>query len=141
MLTQEQADRLIAMLKEAIREDTLIWMTGASQDEFLRAVDDGKLQFILSLSRNPFEIRLHCRTRDRNIGLARVDNACLHTNPDGREIAGKPHLHLYRAGYGNTLPWAEPVDWYDVSKPVWTLERFLDVVHARFGHGIQLELL
>lgn len=58
-----------------------------------------------------------------------------------QEQADRLIAMLYRAGYGNTLPWTEPVDWYDGSKPLWTLERFLDVVHARFGHGIQLELL
>ena len=58
-----------------------------------------------------------------------------------QEQADRLLAMLHREGYGNTLTWAEPVDWYDVSKPLWTLERFLDVVHTRFPHRIQVELL
>ena len=77
MLTQARADELIAMLKEAIRADAFVWERDKRQDELVVAVEDEKIQFVLSLRRNPFEIRLHFRTRDRDIGLVRVDNARL----------------------------------------------------------------
>lgn len=141
MLTQQQADRLLAMLKEAVRRDAFTWWAGEGQEEAVHSVEDGKLQFILFLTRNPFEIRLHFRTRDRHIGLARIDNAHQHHNPDGTEIIGQPHLHLFREGYGNQLPWAEPIDWYDTTNPTQTLNRFLDIIHTRFPGGIQPELI
>ena len=103
------------------------------------AVEDAKLQFLLFLKRNPFEIRLHLRTRDRDMGLVRLDNARYHPNPDGTEIRDQAHLHVYREGYGPA--WAEPVEWCDLTDPVGTLDRFLDVIHARFAAGLQLALI
>ena len=102
------------------------------------AVEERELQFILSLKRNPFEIRLHLRTKSRDIGLLRLDNNLYHPNPDGTEIRNQPHLHTYREGYD--LTWAEPVNWCDVSDPYGTLERFLAMIHARFPAGIQLDM-
>lgn len=139
MLTQAQADRLIATLKDAVREDGFVWEENRNDNELLVSVDDEKIQFVLFLKRNPFEIRLHLRTRDRDIGLVRLDNGRYHPNPDGTEIRDQPHLHVYREGYD--LKWAEPVDWCDVNDPLSTLERFLDIIHSRFRNGHQLALI
>lgn len=139
MLTQAQADRLIDALKEAARAEVLVWQTNLRQEELVVAVEDKKLQFILNIKRGPFEIRLHFRTKDRNIGLVRLDAAPFHTNPDGTELRNQPHLHIYREGY--ELAFAEPVDWYDVDKPLETFEQFLEVIRTRFPLGHQLDLL
>ena len=139
MITQEQADRLIALVKEALREDAFVWEVNRRQDEFVAAVDDEQIQFVLTLKRNPFEIRLHLRTRDRDIGLVRVDNAPYHPNPDGTELRNQPHIHVYREGFG--LEWAEPVPWYNLNDPLGTLERFLTEVSMRFPAGHQLALM
>lgn len=139
MLTQSQADRLLAELKEAVRSDIFVWEHSQRQDEILRAVGDEKLQFILTLTRNPFEIKLHARTRDRHIGLLRIDNAPFHTNPDGSELRDTPHLHTYREGC--SLDWAEPIDWYDLANPLGTLERFLAEFRARFPSGITVAMV
>jgi hypothetical protein len=138
MLTQAQADRLITITKEAQRTDQLNWKTNQVENELLVAVEERELQFVLTLKRNPFEIRLHLRTKSRDIGLVRLDNALYHPNPDGTEIRNQPHLHTYREGDG--LAWAEPVDWCDVNSPYGTLGRFLDYIHARFPAGIQLDM-
>ena len=139
MLTQAQADRLIALLKEAVRNDAFVWEMNKAQDELLVAVEEQEIQFVLSMHRHPFKIRLHLRTKDRDLGLVRVDNASYHPNPDGTEIRGQPHIHIYREGDG--LNWAEPIDWFDLNNPLATLERFLDVVHARFPAGHSLAML
>jgi hypothetical protein len=139
MLTQARADELIAMLKEAIRADAFVWERDKRQDELVVAVEDEKIQFVLSLRRNPFEIRLHFRTRDRDIGLVRVDNALYHPNPDGTEIRNQPHIHFYREN--DNLNWAEPIDWYDLNEPLATLERFLEIIRTSFPAGYQLDLL
>jgi len=138
MLTQAQADHLIAMLKQAARESVFVWESNAQQNELVVAVEDKKIQFILSLKRNPFEIRLHLRTRDRDIGLVRVDNSRYHPNPDGSELRDQPHIHFYREGYD--LDWAEPIDWYDVNNPLDTLESFLEVIRMQFTAGYQLHM-
>ncbi len=139
MLTQDQADSLIEALKEAIREDAFEWTPAQRHDEVFVAVEYEGLQFILTLNHNPFEIRLHLRTKHRNIGLMRVDGAPYHSNPDGTELRNTPHIHVYREGYG--LAWAEPIDWYSPTDPVGTLEHFLDEAHARFPAGIQMMLV
>jgi hypothetical protein len=138
MLTQTQADRLIALFKEAVRTDPLSWKVNEIANEILVSIEEKGLQFVLSLKRNPFEIRLHLRTRDRDIGLVRLDNSPYHPNPDGTEIVDQPHLHLYREG--EDLAWAQPVDWYDLDDPYSTLERFLSLIHTSFPGGVQVEL-
>src|SRR5207249_9005631 len=55
VLTQEQADRLIALMKEAMRTDAFVWEINRRQDELVAAVEDRKIQFVLTLKRNPFE--------------------------------------------------------------------------------------
>ena len=139
MLTQARADELIAMLKEAARTEAFVWERDKRQDELVIAVEDKKIQFVLSLKRNPFEIRLHFRTRDRDIGLVRVDNALYHSNPDGTEIRNQPHIHFYRED--DNLNWAEPIDWYDLNDPLATLDRFLEIIRTSFPAGYQLDLL
>jgi len=139
MLTQNQADRLIQLLKEAAREEMFVWERDKRQDELVVVVEDKKVQFVLSLKRNPFEIRLHFRTKDRDIGLVRVDNAYYHANPDGTEIRNQPHIHIFREGEG--LNWAEPIDWYDLNDPIATLERFLEIIRTRFPAGALLDML
>lgn len=139
MLTQEQADRLIALMKEAMRSDTFVWEINQRQDEWVAAVEDRKIQFVLTLKRHPFEIRLHLRTRDRDIGLVRLDSAPYHPNPDGTEIRNQAHLHVYREGYG--LEWAQPVSWYNLSDPLGTLECFLKEIRTRFPTGYQLAMI
>jgi hypothetical protein len=139
MLTQAQADRLIDAMKEAARKDVLVWQNNQRQEELIVAVEDQKLQFVLNMKRGPFEIRLHLRTRDRNIGLVRLDAAPYHTNPDGTELRNQPHLHIYREGY--ELAFAEPVDWYDADKPLQTFERFLAIIRTKIPAGHTLDLI
>ena len=135
MLTQAQANALITDLKEAARNDAFEWLESKRHDELFVSVTKADLHFVLTLNRNPFEIRLHIRTKRDNIGIMRIDGAPYHANPDGTELRDTAHIHVYREGYG--LSWADPIDWYDPSRPIQTLERFLDEVHARFPNGIQ----
>jgi hypothetical protein len=139
MITKTQADQLIAMLKEAARNDPFIWRENLRQDEIVLSVGDPKLKFVLTLKRNLHEIKLHIRTQDRNIGLARIDNAPYHCNPDGSEIRNQPHLHLYREGH--EMAWAEPITWYDLSRPLDTLEKFLNIINTRFRAGYSVPLI
>jgi hypothetical protein len=119
MLTQSQADILIDALKEAVRKEIFEWLADHRQDELFVTVERDNVFFILSLMRQPFEIRLHFRTKQDHIGLLRVDAAPYHPNPDGTEIRDTPHLHRYREGYG--LQFAEPIDWYNQNDPIATL--------------------
>jgi hypothetical protein len=94
MITQEQANRLIEMAKQAIRTDTFVWELNRRQDEFAAAIEDSKIQFVLTLKRNPFEIRLHLRARDRDIGLVRIDNAPYHPTRMAQKF-GISHIFIF----------------------------------------------
>lgn len=138
MLTQERADELIALSKEATRQEVFTWLHNERQEELMVATRDRDLEFLLSLKRNPFEITAQLRTRERHIPLARIDNAAQHINPDG-EVLRCAHIHWYREG--EAMAWAEPIDWYDLARPLDTLMRFLDLIAARFPGGLQEALL
>jgi hypothetical protein len=73
ILTQDQADQLIAALKEALQAKTFIWAENRRDDEEFKTAAGDDIRFILTLKRNPFEIKLHLRTRDRHVGLVRLD--------------------------------------------------------------------
>ncbi len=139
MLTQQEADELFAAAKEAVRKEVLSWGTTSRHDEVVIVSTAPDTQFILSITRNPFEIKVHFRTKATNVQLARVDTQRQHINPDGQRIVG-PHLHWFREGYDH-LEWAEEIDWYDPSKPLDTLFAFLKLIEVRFPSGVQEALL
>lgn len=136
MITKLEVDELMNMAKEAIRTTKLYWFENERYDEQVISVGGPHLTFCLSLSRNPHEIRAHFRIKGSNIQLARIDNHNQHWNPDGEVLQG-PHLHYFREGY-DLIPWAEEIDWYDLSDPIGTLSKFLDIIHTRFPHGVDL---
>jgi|GEM_PF-2994916 len=138
-VTQVEADEMLAKAKEAIRKGVLSWQSAVRQDEHVVAVGDATTQFVLSFTRNPFEMKAHFRTKQTNIDLARVDNQRQHINPDGERIVG-PHLHWFKEGFEH-LEWAESIDWYDAQQPLVTLYKFLDLIHTRFPLGIQEDWL
>lgn len=135
MLTQLEAEALLVMAKEATRKEMLSWSSPSRHDEQVVSVGSTDLQFVLSITRNPFEIKAHFRTKGKNINLARIDAHQQHFNPDGVHIIG-PHIHWYREGYAN-LEWAEAIDWYDMNRPLDTLYTFLDLIKTRFPKGVQ----
>lgn len=139
MLTQNEAEELLAKVKEATRKEVLSWELRSRHDEPVIAVGEPDLQFVLSLTRNPFEISAHFRTKNKNVQLARIDTQKQHMNPDGKRITG-PHLHWYREGCDH-LEWAEEIDWYDVSKPLDTIFMFLELIKTKFPKGMQEVLL
>ena len=139
MLTQQEAETLLAKAKEATRKEILSWERISRHDEPVIAVGEPELQFVLSLTRNPFEIKAHFRTKSKSVHLARIDTQKQHINPDGQRIIG-PHLHWYREGYDH-LEWAEEIDWYNVNKPLDTLYAFLNLIKTRFPKGVHEVLL
>jgi hypothetical protein len=139
VLSQHEAEELLRKLKEATRKEVLSWESPSRNDELVIATGEPELQFLLSLTRNPFEVKVHFRTRSKNVQLARMDTQKQHINPDGERIVG-PHLPWYREGFAH-LEWAESIDWYDANKPMDTLFKFLDIIQTRFPKGIQEVLL
>jgi hypothetical protein len=138
MLTAQRVQQLLDLAKEAIARECVTWHDDRRQEEHIVAVGDREMQFLLSFKRNAHEITAQIRTRERHVGLARIDNAAQHVNPDGYVLRG-PHLHVFREGEG--LAWAESIDWYDLTRPMETLFRFLEIIRTRFPAGLTEALL
>ncbi len=138
MLTAQRVQQLLELAKEAVARECVTWHEDRRQEELVVSVTDRNLEFLLSFKRNAHEITAQLRTRDRHFGLARIDNAAQHINPDGTVLRG-PHLHVFREGHG--LAWAEAIDWYDVGRPMDTLCRFLEIIRVRFPAGLTEALL
>jgi hypothetical protein len=114
-LSQEDADEQLRATKESALREAFTWLESHRQEELFIEIEGKGRKFLLTLTRNPFEIKLHLRTKGGNVGLARIDNAAQHVNPDGSRVLG-PHIHWYREGYD--LSWAEPIGWYDTSREI-----------------------
>jgi len=109
MLTQAEADALIAMRKAFIRPGTISMPPGADQTYELIG-DDRRERFLFDLSRGTFRLsKLKFQTRGKKVFvLVRLDiDGAPHTNPDGAKIDGS-HIHIYREAYEDK--WAYPID-------------------------------
>jgi hypothetical protein len=109
MLTQAEADALIAMRKRFVNPTTIELPPGTSQIHQLIGEDEHE-QFLLDLWRGTFRIgKVKLQNRARKVFiLGRLDvDGSPHTNPDGTKI-GRTHLHVYREGYEDR--WAFSLD-------------------------------
>jgi len=109
VLTQTEANALIAMRKTFVQPTTISMLPGTDQSHELIG-DDKRERFLLDLWRGTIRLsRLKFQTRGRMvIVLVRLDiDGAPHTNPEGTKINGT-HIHLYREGYEDK--WAYPID-------------------------------
>ncbi len=107
-LTQDEADRLMAMEKRAV--DQREWLFPAPGDGVAIPLIslDKRENFMLDVTRAQIKLtKATYQNRARAaIILMRLDlDGPPHLNPDGEEIPC-PHLHIYREGYGDK--WAIP---------------------------------
>src|SRR5579871_4590351 len=128
MLTQAEADLLIAAPKKFVRPFPITIPPGADETHELVS-HDNREKFLLDVARGTIrlsKIKLQNRVRTVYV-LARLDvDGAPHTNPDGSKVAGT-HLHRYREGFGDK--WATPVDpttFSDTSDLRRTFEQFLE---------------
>jgi hypothetical protein len=109
MLTQAEADALLALRKEFLDPAPLFLPPGSDGTREL-ASEDRRESFLFDVYRASLRItKTKYQTRGRKIFvLARLDlDGAPHTNPDGQRVGGT-HLHLYREGYEDK--WAAPLD-------------------------------
>ncbi len=107
-LTQDEADKLVAMEKRAVDEKE--WLFPAPGDRVAIPLTslDKRESFMLDVTRA--QIKLTKATYQHRaraaIILLRLDlDGPPHRNPDGGEVPC-PHLHIYREGFGDK--WAIP---------------------------------
>jgi len=109
MLTEEEADALIAMEKAFARPEPIeLPGPGGCLKRALVSTDERE-SFLLDVNRRGAMVTVRCTYQLRYqviIQLLRLDVGRAHTNPDGQHLPG-PHLHKYREGYDDK--WAEPV--------------------------------
>lgn len=120
MLTQAEADTLIAMRKRFLNPRTISLPPGVDETHELIG-DDKREHFLLDLWRGTIRLsKYKMQTRGRiTIVLVRLDiNGAPHTNPDAHVIGGT-HIHIYREGFDDK--WAFPVN----------PEMFRDIYNAR----------
>jgi len=128
ILTQAEADALIAMEKHRVNEDRSDFPMGEQSLVLPLHSFDKREQFLLDLSRGRIDLlKVKMQNRGRQVvALVRLDlGSAPHRNPDDAEIPA-PHLHLYREGFGDK--WAFPIpanNFRDVSDLWTTLEDFL----------------
>ena len=109
MLTQAEADALIAMVKTFVNPGGISLPPGADQTHDLVG-EDAREMFLLDLWRGTIRLsKLKFQTRAQKIlVLVRLDiDGAPHTNPDGERLGGT-HLHLYGEGYEDK--WAFGLD-------------------------------
>src|ERR1035437_20984 len=107
-LTQDEADRLMAMQKRAADEKDWLFPVPGDRIAIPLTSLDKRENFILDVTRAQIKItKATYQNRARTaIILIRLDlDGPPHTNPDGAEVPC-PHLHIYREGYGDK--WAIP---------------------------------
>jgi len=116
VLTQDEADALIAMRKRFVNPIVISIPAGTDQTHELIG-DDNREPFLLDLWRGTIRLsKVKYQTRGRKvIVLVRVEvDGAPHTNPDGKMIAC-PHIHLYREGYEDR--WAFSIDQNEFTDP------------------------
>ena len=114
MLTQAEADQLMAMAKHFIRPPATITIRPGADDTYELAGPSDRERFLLDVWRGTIKLtKLKYQNRARTaVVLVRLDvDGAPHTNPDGVKFPGT-HLHLFREGYDDK--WAHLVDEEDL---------------------------
>jgi len=131
-LTQDEAEKLMAMEKRAVDEKE--WLFPAPGDRVAIPLTslDKRESFMLDVTRAQIKLtKATYQNRARAaIILMRLDlDGPPHRNPDGVEIPC-PHLHIYREGYGDKWDAGPPCHIHEYARPSFNLRS----VHAAVQH-------
>src|SRR5688500_3179493 len=109
LLTQQEADALLSLEKHYIGSDRISSPSLGGTLRIPLYSSDHREEFCLDITRGRIKLcknTFQARAR-KVVILARIDiNGPPHRNPDGEEI-NCPHLHIYKAGFGDK--WAFPL--------------------------------
>jgi hypothetical protein len=128
MLTQEEADALMAMPKRLVRPLPIAFPPAGDSSQIELKSLDGREDFLVDVNRRGKIKVAKCTYQERYAVieiLVRLDlGGPAHENPDGSVIVC-PHLHVFREGYADK--WAQPLP-SAFTKPsdlIRTLQEFL----------------
>ena len=143
-LTQAEADGLLAMEKHRSNDKDSTFPTHGESVSLPLHSADRREKFLLDLSRGRIDLRkVKMQNRGRQVVvLVRLDlHGPPHRNPDDGEVA-TPHLHLYRAGYGDKWAFPVPRDRFrDLTDLHDTLTDFLRYCNVTLPPRISMRLL
>jgi len=129
MLTQEDANALLEMIKEVIQKGIVQFPSLGERINLDLQSLDKKTNFIIDVNRrgrikiNKYSYQKRYRKDER---LLRVDvNGPPHTNPDGA-IIQCPHIHIYQENYDLSWAFELPPIFHDTDDLISTLYDFLE---------------
>lgn len=127
-LTQVEAEKLIAMEKHCIDDDSHDFLLPGQKLSVDLLSIDKREKFIFNINRGKINLlKVTYQNRARQvIPLIRLDvSGPTHRNPDGTEVSC-PHLHIYREGYGDKWAYPAPSDTFtDMKNLRLTLDEFM----------------
>lgn len=128
MLTQEEADLLLNMLK-LLTDNGIIKFPETGEAKSLDLIsENSKEKFIIDINRKSTIKVKKCTYQKRYrtcITLLRLDvDGSPHTNPNGEVILGS-HFHIYKEGFGDAWAYPIPKVITDPSNLIQTLIDFL----------------
>lgn len=143
-LTQEEAQRLLEMIKRSLI-DEISFPTRGTTKEFDVVGDTKADVFSINIYRakiQPFKYNAGARIKKNGIMLLElhINPTTVHYNPDGEKITGS-HWHIYKEGFGRT--YAFPADDIEADKFVDNTIAFLEKFNVVERPNIiyQLEIL
>jgi hypothetical protein len=113
-LTQDEADKLMAMEKRAVGEEDWLFPDPGGRIAIPLTSLDKRESFILDVTRAQIKLtKATYQNRARfAIILMRLDlDGPPHRNPDGTEVPC-PHLHIYKEGFGDKIAVTAPPNTY-----------------------------
>ena len=143
MLTQAEADALIAADKDFVDPQPIYLKPGLDESHDLQS-KDRRERFILDIWRGTIRLsKARYQTRGRKaIILVRLDfGGAPHTNPDESQV-GPDHMHVYREGYEDR--WAvaaDPAEFHGLKDMGLALEDFCVFCHIQGVPQIQVSLI
>ena len=136
MLTQQEAEKLIAMKKLFLGNGTIT--LNESFNQTIPLISENKQEhFLLDLRQGRIDLKkLICQNRyDEVIQLVRFESKGVHENPDGEIIRGA-HIHIYKEGYGDkfAFPVKDFEDVEDVLKALTKFCEFCNIENKNFAY-------
>ena len=137
MLTQREAEILIAMKKMFVATQNPVVLNESFDEKFVLISENKQEHFILDVKQGRIDLsKLRYQNRyEETIPLVRFDSTGIHENPDGTKINGA-HIHIYREGYADKFA-VQASDFLDSRNLLDVLKKFCDycnIEQKRFAY-------
>ena len=143
MLTQQEIDYLLQVLKELNEKQPLIFPAAFDSKQYNIVSEDKRDKFIIDVNRKGHIKLTKCTFQERHQSgniLLRLDlDGRPHTNPDRQEISC-PHLHIIKEGYGTSWAYTVPSDIFkDTTNLLLSFINFLEYCKVKDTNNIKIQ--